>query len=395
MTKNTETRIDNRMSNFGLRNLSVIEQNLWWSIVKMIKDKGSEEIYIKKSEIDAISKYSIYNRSRNSFVKDMRTMGQKVVSINTEIYDEEKKSWIIFSVFPVYEVSKDGVTIKVSEYFLPWFNDIQKNFTRIDLSVLIGLRSGYSKELYRFLMRWKNVRRGHKYPGFWNVSLDEFKRLMCVPDSYALSDLDRKILTPVKEELTRVNDDGWAPLEYLDINLIMKPNRKKQIERIEFTFKQGTPSRKVVEEVLNYTEELLELGVPNEQAPYTNNFMNGYIPGENSPTKGFMAWLEKIDFFKNKEYFSVRLNAKKAIEGLYNDYVEKSEEPIWTDMRFFATINKLVETDKSMTSWNLEDAFVQMRKHPNNDDFSATIYETLPEDKQEQLHKFNTTGKLD
>lgn len=40
-----------------------------------------------------------------------------------------------------------------------------------------------------------------KSTGFWNISLDEFKRLMDIPISYRMCDIDLKVLKPIQKEL--------------------------------------------------------------------------------------------------------------------------------------------------------------------------------------------------
>ena len=42
------TRIDNRAAELGLCNLNTLEQDLWWALVREIKDKGASEIIISR-----------------------------------------------------------------------------------------------------------------------------------------------------------------------------------------------------------------------------------------------------------------------------------------------------------------------------------------------------------
>ncbi len=390
--KSLETRLDNRLSNFGIRNLNVIEQNLWWSIVRLIKDKGTNKLHFSRDDIEFISTYVFLNKSSQDFVKDMKSMGHKIVSINTELYDTERKKWIIFSLFPVFEVDEYGLDIQVSEYFNTWFNDIQKNFTRIDLSVLIGLKSSYSKELYRFLMRWKNLRKDNIYPGFWSVDINEFRRLLCIPVSYTRSDLERKILEPAKNELTKKNIDGWAPLEYLDIKLINQPGSKRKIKKIEFTFKQGELIEKLPDSVLLSTETITTK--LQDTKAYSNNFENGYIPGKNSPTKVFKSWLAEVNLFKdNDEYFEMRSKSKTDLMSIYKSKVIDSDNKYWTDMRFFASAYSVIINDKAMTSWNIEDAYSEIRKGKRLE-IPQEIYSSLPEEKGNQLQAFALKGEI-
>ena len=119
MKKNNEVRFDNRLSNFGLKGLSNLEQNLWWTLARLIKDRGTDAIFISRSEIERISGYSGDTLRTQSFVKNMRTMGSKIVSLNTNFYEEETESWVIFALFPLYKVSENHQLPLESEG-LPW-----------------------------------------------------------------------------------------------------------------------------------------------------------------------------------------------------------------------------------------------------------------------------------
>ncbi len=391
-----ETRFDNRLSNFGLRNLSVLEQNLWWSLAKLIKDKGTKELTFSRAEICQVLGYNSRQLRGNDFMRSMNKMGHKIVSINTEMYDEANNRCIIFSLFPVFEVDPKQITVQVSKYFSPWFNDIQKNFTRIDLSVLIGFKSGYSKELYRFLMRWKNLRPKLKHSGFWSVPIGEFRRLMCIPDSYNMSDIKRYIINPAINDFTSVNNEGWSPLSHFEVNLVKEKGAKKKVERIEFTFSQGTPSKLVINDAEARVEELLPIGFDSKTKTidYKNNFTNGYIPGENSPVKGFELWLSAINLFvDNKEYFGMRTSARKDLITLYKQRVTDDDNEYWTDMRFFASIYRVIQNDKPMTKWSLEEAYSEIRRGKRLH-IPQEIYNSLPEDKINELFEFTTNGKV-
>ena len=389
-----EIRMDNRLSNFGIRNLSLIEQNLWWSISRLIKDKGTQELTFTRKQIDKISGYDERSLRSNDFVKNMKDMGRKIVSINTELYDSEKRRWIIFSLFPTFEVSEDEVVLQVSKYFEPWFNDIQKSFTRIDLSVLINLKSGYAKELYRFLMRWKDLKRGSSIPGYWEVDINEFRRLMCIPEKYNMKDIRRTVIDPSVRELTERDLNGWAPLDVLTVDYKIKPNNKKKVSGLVFSFKQSPSIKEKIDEV-NRDNNLLSIAPPvNLETSYANNFKNDYIPGQNSPTKVFKAWLTEVNLFKdNDEYFEMRSKSKTDLMSIYKSKVIDADNKYWTDMRFFASAYSVVKSNKAMTTWNIEDAYAEIRGGKRLD-IPQEVYSSLPEDKGKQLQAFALKGEI-
>lgn len=56
------------------------------------------------------------------------------------------------------------------------------------------MRSSYDKECNRRLKQYRKT-------GVWKVSLEDFRRLLDVPESYRISKLNEKVLKPIEEEL--------------------------------------------------------------------------------------------------------------------------------------------------------------------------------------------------
>ena len=84
------------------------------------------------------------------------------------------------------------------------------------------------------------VKRNNKYSRIWSIDIAQFRRLMCIPENYNMSDIKRRILNPAYEELTNINSDGIAPLNTLEVNLIVEKGAKKKVDRLEFSFTQNT-----------------------------------------------------------------------------------------------------------------------------------------------------------
>ena len=73
-------------------------------------------------------------------------------------------------------------------------NDLTSQFTRFELAEFTALKSSYSKECYRRLKQYRQT-------GVWKVSIDEFRRLLDVPESYQARDLNKRVLKPIQDEL--------------------------------------------------------------------------------------------------------------------------------------------------------------------------------------------------
>ncbi|WP_390889597.1 hypothetical protein [Pseudostreptobacillus hongkongensis] len=45
----------------------------------------------------------------------------------------------------------------------------------------------------------------YRNTGFWYVDIEEFRRLLDIPEKYIISKIDEKVLKPIKEELKKYN----------------------------------------------------------------------------------------------------------------------------------------------------------------------------------------------
>ena len=63
-----------------------------------------------------------------------------------------------------------------------------------ELKEFISLKSSSAKEFYRRMKQFKST-------GKWNISLEDFKRIMDVPVNYRMCDIDVWVLKPIQKEL--------------------------------------------------------------------------------------------------------------------------------------------------------------------------------------------------
>ena len=98
----------------------------------------------------------------------------------------------MFVLFTKYKIDKDKktVNIAVNEDFYWVLNELTQKFTKFELSEFISLKSTYSKECYRRLKQYRNT-------GMWIVEIDEFRRLLDIPNSYKSGNIDQRVLKPI------------------------------------------------------------------------------------------------------------------------------------------------------------------------------------------------------
>lgn len=141
-----------------------------------------------------------------------------------------------FVLFQRFAIDKDNekVIIQASERFEFVLNAIGTNFTRFELENLTGLDSSYSKELYRQLMQYRNI---ETKSGYWAVTVDDFRELLDIPDSYRMSHIDSRVFNTAKKELLN-SKDGRPPIfDSLSIEKI-KAKKGNKIQRFVIRFKE-------------------------------------------------------------------------------------------------------------------------------------------------------------
>ena len=85
--------------------------------------------------------------------------------------------------------------MKTNPYFKWVLNEFIYNFTRFELFEFVNISSNYTKECYRQLKQFEST-------GKWKIHIDEFRRLLDIPDTYRMCDIDLRILRQIEKELT-------------------------------------------------------------------------------------------------------------------------------------------------------------------------------------------------
>ncbi len=210
------------MNTVPLRSFNSKEMDLFFSICSKMRDQGLETITFDFEELRELSdyKYTAYDR----FINDIEGVYNKLIQLNIRI--GTPREFTRFVLFTQYSVSaeKETVTIKVNTDFKHILNNIFDNFTKFELEEFTTLRSSYSKTAYRLLKQFRQS-------GYYIVQIDEFRRLFDIPKSYQMSDIDKRVLERIEDELPEFFKD-------LKITKLRgKGRRKRFIEHIEFKFR--------------------------------------------------------------------------------------------------------------------------------------------------------------
>lgn len=200
---NDVVRYNNGFNTVPLRQFTPIEMDIFWSICSKMKRKGTKEITFEFETFKELANYN--RREKEGFYKALKTLSDKLGSLTYKFEDEDEfeQLWL----FQRFYISKknESVTIQASERFEFILNSIGNDFTRFELENITHLSSGYTKELYRQLMshRDKKTRKGA-----WYVKVEDFRSVMQVPQSFRMTNIDKRIFDVANKEFTTPNEHG-------------------------------------------------------------------------------------------------------------------------------------------------------------------------------------------
>lgn len=226
-------KYNNDLNSIPLRNFNSTELDLFMTICANIKEKGTDIVTFDFDKLRELSKYEPTSLKR--FSDDLDRTYKKLIELNIRI-DYENGSFERFTLFNRYKVDMDtkSLEIQVNENFKYILNDLNLgNFTRFELKEYTSINSTYSKALYMRLKQWKST-------GKWEVSLEEFKRVLAVPESYQMTNIDKRILEPALKDLKPF----FKGLKVFKLDNKGKlSGRGRPVKMIRFTFQQQDDSK--------------------------------------------------------------------------------------------------------------------------------------------------------
>lgn len=224
---NEIVKYSNQMNNLKFKDFNATELNLLMTICSKMREKGAEVIEFSFEKLRTLSKYDP-TQSTKKFVLDLEKTYKKLINLDFRIVTEDKI--IGFVLFSEYEIDLNNKTVKigVNPKFSFILNELTSNFTRFELQEFLNLKSKYTKECYRRLKQYRKS-------GIWSVEIEEFRRILGVPESYEMKDLTKRVLKPIQEELSPIFNN-------LQIEKIKKKGaysgRGNKVTHIVFTFER-------------------------------------------------------------------------------------------------------------------------------------------------------------
>lgn len=173
---------------YSFKDFTEYDLNFLMAICAKMKELGEEvQVFEYEKLMDLID----WDRSQNItlFHKDLMRMSEKLRHVGGTLGDEDV--FISFNLFSEFEGNKRSkiLKVRVNPRFKYILNDISKNFTRFELAEYVRMDGKYSKLLYQNLKQYRRS-------GWWQVSLEDLRFKLSIPDSMPTMNITSKVLTP-------------------------------------------------------------------------------------------------------------------------------------------------------------------------------------------------------
>ena len=216
-----KVRYKNELNLVPMRNFDSVEMNLFFSICAKMKDKGLSKVQFTFEDLRELSAYKPTSIKR--FSDDLEAVYNKMLQLTYRTEEAGiREKFVLFTGYRIDE-NNQTVDISVNPELAYIVNELSSEFTKFELQEFTGIRSSYAKTMYRLLKQYRST-------GFYIVKIEDFREILSIPNSYQMSDIDKQVLKPIKNELSEFFDS-------LKIKKI-KARKGNRIAMIEFRFKE-------------------------------------------------------------------------------------------------------------------------------------------------------------
>ena len=216
-----KVRYKNELNLVPMRNFDSVEMNLFFSICAKMKDKGLSKVQFTFEDLRELSAYKPTSIKR--FSDDLEAVYNKMLQLTYRTEEAGiREKFVLFTGYRIDE-NNQTVDISVNPELAYIINELSSEFTKFELQEFTGIRSSYAKTMYRLLKQYRST-------GFYKVKIEDFREILSIPNSYQMSDIDKQVLKPIKNELSEFFDS-------LKIKKI-KARKGNRIAMIVFRFKE-------------------------------------------------------------------------------------------------------------------------------------------------------------
>ena len=190
---NEIVKYSNQFNAQALRKFTALDLDLLMAIAARVRDKEIDEVTFTFEELRQLAHVK-KNLTDKELAARIVEVNDRLLACRFRFQDDSRT--VQFTLFSGFETDwkTRKLLVAVNPRFSFLLNDLTSQFTRFELAEFTALKSSYAKETYRRLKQYRQT-------GVWKVSIEEFRRLLDVPESYQTCDLNKRVLKPIQDEL--------------------------------------------------------------------------------------------------------------------------------------------------------------------------------------------------
>lgn len=189
-TGNELVKYGNELNTVPFRSFTNREFNVFFAIISRLRDHEDNKVTLT---FDKIKELSDNHQHKGQFISDLRKTYDKLQKLTVyNLTDDKYQSWVLFDFFEI-NTKKEEVTVRVNRDLTGVLNNLSQ-WTRFNLRSFVKLRSSYSKSMFRLLKQYRTS-------GKRRFKIEDFRRLLDIPKSYRSSDINSRVIKPIKHEL--------------------------------------------------------------------------------------------------------------------------------------------------------------------------------------------------
>lgn len=118
-------------------------------------------------------------------------VASKLIKLSVYMTDDNGERLVHMNMFSTFiiDTKEKNVKIRVNSDFLYILNNISGNYTSFKLVNMLDIKSKYTRSLYRLLKQFEGT-------GVYRVSLEKFRMLVGVPDSFTMKNVNQRVINP-------------------------------------------------------------------------------------------------------------------------------------------------------------------------------------------------------
>lgn len=178
------------------------------------------------------------NQSYEILFNAFDDFANKILGFKIDYFDKPNNTQYRFVCFDrlKFDYNTSKIIIRAQSDFYEIIKNYKLGFTSFELLEFADLTSTYTKMLYRLLKQFRTT-------GMLYIKIDEFRRLLNIPESYGMNDIDARVLKQAIKELSaerNLFNQSRIPFKDLKVEKIKGDGRGRggSVQALRFTFKK-------------------------------------------------------------------------------------------------------------------------------------------------------------